>query len=249
MFDEPILGQIPLQPALGKRNAVALIADGDERHALMESYRNLRSSLLYMATEGKRPKTLLVTSAIPGDGKSMTTANLAITMALAGSKVLLIDADMRRGRLHDEFAIKAAPGLGEVLCGETLWEQAVQQTPTANLHLLPRGDFARNPGEMFLGKAMQTLLKEAPQKFDYVIFDTAPVMAADDVTTLAPHVEGVIFVIRANTTSARVARAALDLLYQRDVDVLGIAFNGVQTNTSEYYYYKYKSYYAGKHKA
>ena len=97
---------------------------------------------------------------------------------------------------------------------------------------------------MFLSQKMRDLLKELAAQFDYVIIDTAPVMAANDVTSLSPHVEGVIFVIRASYTSARVARAALDLLYQREVDVLGLVFNGVEINASEYYYYKYKDYYA-----
>src|SRR5204862_8135445 len=108
----------------------------------------------------------------------------------------------------------------------------------------PRGNTSRNPGEMFLDPSMLSLIKELGAQYDYVIFDTAPVMAADDVTSLSPHVEGVIFVIRANYTSGRVARAALDLLYQREVSVLGLVFNGVQTNAGEYYYYRYKDYYS-----
>lgn len=244
MFDEPVLGQIPLETVRGNRNGVPIIHDDDERHALLEAYRNLRSSLLYMATEGKRPKTLVVTSAIPSDGKSLTTSNLAITMALAGARVLLVDADLRRGQLHSQFKLASStPGLTEVLSGFP-WAQAVQPTATPNLSLLPRGNLARNPGELFLSQRTRDLLKELGTQFDYVIIDTAPVMAADDVTSLSPHVEGVIFVIRAGYTSGRVARAALDLLYQREVDVLGLVFNGVETSGSEYYYYKYKNYYA-----
>lgn len=244
MFDEPVLGQIPkVQPA-AKDEPLRLIHEEDERHAFLEAYRNLRSSLLYMATEGKRPKTILVTSAIPSDGKSMTTANLAVTMALAGSKVLLVDGDLRRGLLHRHFGLETVPGLTEVLSGDVPWRQAAKQTTTPNLSFIPRGKVARNPSEMFLSPSMLDLIKEVSASFDYVIFDTAPVMAADDVTSLAPRVEGVIFVIRAGYTSARVARASLDLLYQREVDVLGLVFNAVETNASEYYYYKYKDYYS-----
>jgi polysaccharide biosynthesis transport protein len=216
----------------------------DERHAFLEAYRNLRSSLLYMATQGKRPRVILVTSAIPGDGKSMTTANLAITMALGGSRVLLIDADMRKGLLHRRLGLEATPGLSEVLTATTHWKEAVRNTQIPNLTLLPRGNPSRNPGEMFLNKSMRDLIAELAREFDCVIFDTAPVMAADDVTSLAPHVEGVLFVIRANYTSARIARAALDLLYQREVSVLGLVLNGVQTTGGDYYYYRYKEYYA-----
>ena len=243
-FDEPVLGQIPLQYTNAKPGDIQLIQPDDARHAFVESYRNLRSSLLYMATEGKRPRIILVTSAIPSDGKSMTTANLAITMALSGSRVLLVDADLRKGRLHNQFGLPSTQGLNEVLSQELPWDQTVQPTSVPTLSLLPRGSLSRNPGEMFLSQKMRDLLKELSAQFDYVIIDTAPVMAADDVTSLSPHVEGVIFVIRAAYTSARVARAALDLLYQREVNVLGLVFNGVEINASEYYYYKYKDYYA-----
>lgn len=245
-FDELVLGQIPLEAGKLARHGVGLLQPDDERHAFLEAYRNLRSSLLYMATEGKRPRIMLVTSGIPGDGKSMTTSNLAITMALGGSRVLLVDADLRKGLLHRRFGLEATAGFTEVITGRVAWEKTVLLTSTPNLSLLPRGDTCRNPGELFLKPSTHELIKQLAAQYDYVIFDTAPVMAADDVTSLAPHVEGVLFVIRANYTSARVARAALELLYQREVDVLGLVFNGVQTNTSDYYYYRYKDYYAVK---
>lgn len=244
MFDEPILGQIPKVDTRNKNDPLALLQSGDDRHAFFEAYRNVRSSLLYMETEGTRPKTLLVTSAIPSDGKSMTTANLAITMALAGSRVLLVDADLRRGLLHKRFNLDMNDGFTGALKRSTPWKQSVLKTSTQNLNLLPCGRGAADPSEMFLAQTTLDLIKEMESEYDYVVFDTAPVMAADDVTSLAPLVNGVIFVIRANYTSARVARAALDLLYQRKVDVLGMVFNAVEANTSEYYYYKYKDYYS-----
>ncbi len=249
LFDEPVLGQIPLQVAENETEPVKLLHPDDDRHAFMEAYRNLRSSLLYMATEGKRPKTILVTSAIPSDGKSMTAANIAITMASAGSRVLLVDADLRKGLQHRQFGLQPTPGLNEVLTEHLPWSKVVQPTAISNLMLLTRGKTTRNPGELFLSQDMLSLLKELSAQFDYVFVDSAPVMAADDVTSLSPHVEGVIFVIRAASTSSRVARAALDLLYQREVDVLGLVFNGVEVLGSDYYYYRYKDYYTDQPKA
>jgi capsular exopolysaccharide synthesis family protein len=243
MFDENILGQIPAEAKTGKHSELKLIQPDDRRHAFIESYRNLRSSLLYMATEGKRAKTILVTSAIPGDGKSMTASNLAITMAQAGSNVLLVDADLRKGHLHTRFGI-AAPevGFSEILSRGADWAKAVTPTHIKNLSLLCRGGLSQNPGELFLRASTERLLKDLVEHYDYVILDTAPVMAADDAGSLAPHVEGVLFVIRAGHTSARIAHAALDVLYQREVNVLGLAFNGVDTDATEYYFYKYKDY-------
>jgi len=242
-FDEPVLGQIPLEAAPGRNNGEGLLRPEDERHAFMEAYRNLRSSLLYMATQGKRPRTILVTSAVPGDGKSMTASNLAITIAHAGSRVLLLDADLRKGLLHRNFNLSATPGLTEVLTQQNDPAKVIQPTSTPNLFLLPRGNTSRNPGELFLNQQTVSLLKQLATQYDYVIVDTAPVMAADDVASLSPNVEGVVFVVRAACTSARVARAALDVLYQREVEVLGLVFNAVESNASDYYYYRYKDYY------
>jgi capsular exopolysaccharide synthesis family protein len=245
VFDEPVLSQIPLENPRRRGAELDLITLSDERHAFAEAYRTLRSSLLYMAAQQNRPTGILVTSAVPGDGKSLSAANLAITLAQPGSRVLLIDADLRKGLLHQRFSLPPTPGLNEVLSAQTSWAEAVQSTFIPNLFLLPRGNTARNPGEMFLQNDTGRLLKEMKGRYDYVVLDSAPVMAADDVTSLAPHVDGVIFVIRAGRTSARVARAALDLLYQRNVNLLGLLFNGVEPGSTEYYYYyKYKDYYS-----
>ncbi|MCW5550915.1 MAG: polysaccharide biosynthesis tyrosine autokinase [Verrucomicrobiae bacterium] len=245
MFDEHVLGQIPLQQVTKSKTkaGVPLVQPNDDRHTFVEAYRNVRSSLLYMATEGKRPRTIVVTSAIPGEGKSLTAANLAITMAQAGSRVVLVDADLRKGQLHQRFGVNASPGLEEVLAEGVPLAQALQPTPVSNLMFVPRGKTSRNPGELFLTQSTLDLIKELSAQHDYVIIDTAPVMAVDDVTSLAHHAEGVVFVLRARFTSARVARAALELLYQREADVLGLVFNGVQVGRSDYYYYKYKEYY------
>ncbi len=243
IFDEPVLSQVPREVVLNQNGKLDLIHAQDDRHAFAEAYRNLRSSLLFMGEEGKLPKLLLVTSSIPGEGKSVTAANLGITLAEAGARVLIVDADLRKGTLHEYFQKSAAPGLTEILSREADWKAVAQPANTPNLSVIPRGRTARNPSELFLAPITKDLIAELGAHYDIVLFDSAPVMAADDVATLAPLVEGVVFVIRANFTSARIARAALDLLYQRRVNILGITLNAVAADSSEYYYYKYKSYY------
>jgi capsular exopolysaccharide synthesis family protein len=247
LFDEEVLGQIPRVTSRGPKREVALVGLEDERHNFVEAYRNLRSSLLYMAEAGARPKILLVTSSVPNEGKSLTSANLSITMASTGSRVLLVDADLRKGALHTRFGVAPRSGLTEVLGQGLNWEEAVQATKFPNLSLLPRGTFAPNAGELLISNATKEFLRDAAAKYDYMILDTVPVMAADDVTSLAPHVDGVIFVIRAEFTSARVARAALYSLYQRQVRVLGLAFNSARPSFEDYYYYRYKGYYYTKY--
>jgi capsular exopolysaccharide synthesis family protein len=174
----------------------------------------------------------------------MTSANLAITMARSGSTVLLVDADLRRGILHEHFSLPASPGLAEALGGQHDWSKAVQPTSMPNLSLLSRGSAPRHPGELFATSALEKFVKTVASQYDYVLFDTPPVMAADDVSNLAPFVDGVIMVIRFGYTSGRVARAALDLLYLRKLNIIGLVLNAVRVNASEYYYYRYKEYYA-----
>jgi capsular exopolysaccharide synthesis family protein len=192
----------------------------------------------------KRPKTLLLTSSVPNDGKSVTASNLAITVASSGSRVLLVDADLRKGVLHHRFDLPSGSGLCEVLSQKQNWKDAVIETRYPNLWLMRRGAVSHQSSEFFLSPTMDKFIEEISAAYDFVIFDTAPVMAADDVTSLAPQVGGVVFVVRADHTSARVAQAALQLLYQRQVRVLGMVFNAVRPRSGDYYYYyKYKDYY------
>jgi capsular exopolysaccharide synthesis family protein len=243
LFDEDVLGQIPREKKPGKSGIIPALQPDDQRHPFVEAYRNLRSSLLYMANAEPRPRTLLVTSSVPGDGKSMTSTNLAITMAMGGSRVLLVDADLRKGNLHTRFGLQNDTGFSEVFLQNTNWRQAVKETSFPNLHLLPRGATTQRSSEFFIGPVMEKFLKDSAQEYDYVLIDTAPVMAADDVTSLAPRVDGIIFVVRAEYTSSRVAHAALNMLYQRKANVLGLVFNSVHVSTGDYYYYyRYQDY-------
>jgi polysaccharide biosynthesis transport protein len=242
-FDELILGQIPQDASRSRDRKLLPLTVNDTRYAYAEAHRNLRSSLIFMAIEGARPRTIVITSAVPGEGKSTVAVNLAITMAFSGSRVLLIDADLRKGTVHEYFEMTDQPGLAEVLSGDTAWESVIQQTHVPNLSVMPRGNYPANPGELLLGGA-DALIKEIYQHFDFILFDSAPVLAADDTASLAPKVDGTLFVIRSGYTSARLGRNALDLLYQRQVNVMGIVFNSVETNSREYYYFKYPEYYS-----
>jgi capsular exopolysaccharide synthesis family protein len=245
LFDEEVLGQIPREHTPGRRSGlIPSLQPNDQRHPFVEAYRNLRSSLLYMASSETRPRTLLVTSSVPGDGKSLTATNLAITLAMAGSRVLLVDADLRKGNLKARLNIEADTGITELFLEGTDWHKSVKETPVPNLFLLPRGSTTQRSSELFMGPVMDKFLKDAAHEYDYVVLDTAPVMAADDVTSLAPRVDGVLFVIRAEHTSARVAHSALNMLYQRKANVLGVVFNSVHVSAGDYYYYyRYKDYY------
>ena len=243
IFDEEVLAQIPRGDAGAGQRGGLLIGQTGMPTAFVEGYRNLRSSLLYMTESGPRPKSLLITSSAPGEGKSMTAVNLAAMLANSGSRVLLVDADLRKGLLHSQFGLAAEPGLTEVLTQKEVLQNVIHPTSVPKLWLLPRGAVTHHSSELFVSAATESFLKEVAAQYDYVVVDTAPVMAADDVTSLAPHVDATLFVIRAEQTSARLAHAALELLYQRRVNVLGLVFNAVRPNSADYYYSKYHDYY------
>ncbi len=244
-FPEPVFGQIPDMPSQRGASALLPIQPADNRHLFVEACRNLRSSLIYTAGPGERPKVILVTSAIPNEGKSTVAVNLATALAMGNARVLLIDADTRRGHAHDLLGVAAEPGLTDCLLDPASDPaRFLQSTHVPNLTLLARGARSNQTGELFLGPSFDRLLKNTRSQFDFVIFDTIPVFAADDTTSLAPKADGVLFVVRREYTSSRLAQEALELLYQRQARVLGIVFNRVDSLARGYSYYKYVSSYA-----
>jgi polysaccharide biosynthesis transport protein len=239
-FSENVLGQIPKEKTKGR---VMLLQPDDARHVIAESYRNIRSSIFFMPYEGPRPKTILITSSVPNEGKSTISSNLAITMALSGARTLLIDGDLRRGALREAFGISSKIGFSEVLKQEVNWREVVVPTSYPSLFLLPRGKTLGQPSEHLLRDSTDQLLKELYNHYDYIIIDSSPVLAADDSTSLAPKIDATLFVVRLSYTSARLTRKSLELLYNRQVNVPGVILNYVDTSLPEYYYYQYSEYY------
>ncbi len=237
---ESVLGQVPEQR---NRGDVALLRPNDDRHLYAEAFRNIRSSILFKNWQGKPPKTILITSAVPNEGKTTVTSNLAVTMALAGARVLLADCDLRRGGVSELFKLPSSPGLSEALRGKLHWRDAVQETSTRNLDLLARGDVFDQTSEMLLSKTAEEMLREMSEEYDYVIFDSAPVLVADDTASFAPKLDSVLFVVRMSSTMARLSGKALDLLYERQVNIGGVILNRSSSNLKEYTYYNYASYY------
>ena len=244
-FPEPLLGHIPHEASgVGKR--VSMLTVSNKQGIFVEAYRNLRSTLHFMSLEEPRPKAFLVTSAVPGEGKSTLAVNLGIILAGGGSRTLLIDADLRKGLLHSYFSVEAIPGLVEVLNGDVAWKDAVVETSVPNLSLLPRGKGGVGPGEFFLSDAADQFLREIyAAGYDKIIFDSAPILATDDTACLAPKIDATLFVVRAEASSMRLTRSALDALHKRQVNVLGLILNAANLRSSEYHYYqKYGDYYA-----
>ena len=161
----------------------------------------MRSWVLFSCEKSKQPKMLLITSSVPLEGKSTISSNLAVTLALSGSRVLLIDADLRRAGLDDIFE-----RVRRRRVSPTSWNSApptddvIKPTKTRNLWLLPAGSGNTNPGELFLGPSCDIFLRKIRTQYDYVILDSAPVLATDDTANLAPKINAVLFVVRADFT-------------------------------------------------
>ena len=244
-FPEPLLGHIPREASAGG-GRVSMLNVNNKQGIFAEAYRNLRSTLHFMSLEEPRPKAFLVTSAVPGEGKSTLAVNLGIILANGGSRTLLVDADLRKGLLHSYFSAETSPGLVEVLNGDVDWRKAVVETSVPNLHLLPRGKGGSGPGEYFLSDASDQFLRDIyAAGYDRIIFDSAPILATDDTACLAPKIDATLFVVRAEASSMRLTRTALDALHKRQVNVLGLILNAANLRSSEYHYYqKYGDYYA-----
>jgi len=240
-FPEELLGQIPHEEVEG--GEVQLLQPDDPRHGLLESFRTFRSSLMFLPFTGTRPKVLMFTSAIPGEGKTTVASNFAVTMAFSGAKTLLVDADLRRGRVAELFGVSKENGLSKVLLQNIGWRDAVIDTQVENLYVLPRGKALKHSAEHLLGKVADQFLKEIYSEFDYIIFDSAPVLVADDSLCLAPKVDGLILVVRFSQSSARMARRSLDLLARRQANVIGIVANDIKPSQAEYGYGQYYQYY------
>ena len=141
-------------------------------------------------------RIMLVTSAMPNEGKSTIASNLAHTLAMGGSRVVLIDADLRQGQLHELLGMKREPGLVEALEHPEDLDKVIQRNCMPNLSFIPCGRALSRPGDLFVGPALEQLLARLRQQFDHVILDTSPVFASDDVATLAPRADGTLFVVR-----------------------------------------------------
>jgi polysaccharide biosynthesis transport protein len=172
--------------------------------------------------------------------------NLAITMALAQVRVLLVDADLRRGTLHRVFNKDCDPGLSDLLLERVPAEECILATSVPNLDLAARGTSVPNPGEIFLGARLDQFLRDVYESYEWVIFDSSPVLAADDTTSLAPKLDAAMIIVRFSHSSTRLSKKAIELLRDRQANVIGLVCNDVSQAHQEYYHYKYPEYYGSQ---
>ena len=248
--------QLPLLAAIPAVESDHLIPLGFKEHAasagvsswskIAESLRGLRTSIL-LSSPGAPPRVIMLASTRPSEGKSSIAGLMAITFALNGSNVLLIDADLRRPAVHLRFRMGKGVGLSSVLSGKSTLQEAIVQWPgLPNLRLLTSGPVPPLPSELLGSKQMEDLLAQARAQYDFVIIDTPPVLVVTDASILGRLVDAAILIIRYNAAPKQIIRRCIDLLERSGTHLLGVAVNAVDFNApeySEYYGRKYYEYY------
>jgi capsular exopolysaccharide synthesis family protein len=203
-----------------------------------EAFRGIRTNILFSSADSG-PKSIVVTSTGPGEGKSVVSANVAMSMAQAGQRVLLVDADMRRPKAHEFFGISQEPGLSNVIVGEAKASDTVKRTLTPNLWILPAGKVPPNPAELLGSKRFREFVQSLGDHFDWIVLDSPPVMAVTDACVLAHSVTGVVFVVASEMTSKGAAKAALEQLDSVKAKYIGAILNRVDVQRNSFYYSHY----------
>jgi exopolysaccharide transport family protein len=253
----PSLGMIPLgsrsMKLMGSREKLALAASKEAvelvtksrpRSQMAESYRALRTSLL-LTFAGGPPKVILITSALPEEGKTTTSVNSAIVLAQKGTRVLLIDADLRRPSIHKTFGMGPKLGLSNVLTGTATLQQAIiPSTILPELFILPAGTPPPNPAELLASTKMKNILEELRKQYDHIVIDSPPTLSVTDAVVMSTSADAVVLVIRSGHTTKPALRRARDILLQVNARVCGVLVNAVDLNSPDYYYhYEYQGKY------
>jgi capsular exopolysaccharide synthesis family protein len=246
----PIAGRmtqrfLPITRALqrgGNGGAPELLINEQGPTAQAEAYKHLRTSIL-LSTPGRAPKTLLVTSSVPAEGKTTTAVNTATVLAQTGAKVLIIDADMRRPRLHQVFGLPNDGCLSAILSSEI--EEAdilsrINQYQDSNIYLLSSGAIPPNPAELLGSSQMKRLLEIVSKTFTHIVIDSPPIASFTDGVLIASLVDGVILVVHGGKTSRQVVRRSRQTLNEIGAKIIGVVLNRAEVTSHDYYNYRYK---------
>jgi polysaccharide biosynthesis transport protein len=254
----PALGMIPLgskrtsEEGKGRlavassREAVELVTQSRPQSQMAESYRALRTSLL-LSSLGAPPKVILVTSAMPQEGKTTTSINTAVVLAQKGVRVLLIDADLRRPGIHKALGMGPRSGLSNVLTGSADLQQAITRSPLIpSLSILPAGTPPPNPAELLASANTRDLIDALSHDYDHIVIDTPPTLSVTDAVVLSTRADAVVLVIRSGKTTKQALRRARELLFRVNARVTGVLLNAVDLSSPDYYYYyEYQGKYGG----
>lgn len=231
-----------------KRNINTILSD-DTSFVIRENYKTARTNIIFSVSGINKNgcKFIAITSANPGEGKTTTTLNLAITFALTGARVLAIDGDLRKPRMHRYLNLKKDIGLSSVLSQQIDLDKAIHKNVRPGLDVLPSGELPPNPAELLSSETMKELIEKLSEKYDYVFFDTPPVTVVTDAAALSPLVDGVIIIVRQNYTDHESLSIAINLLNIAKTKILGFFVNDASKNRGGYSYSRYRYKYGSKY--
>jgi protein-tyrosine kinase len=223
--------------------SATLVAHSEPKSPAAEAYRSLRTSIQFAGLDHKC-RTILMTSSSPGEGKSTTVANFGVVMAQTGSRVLLIDSDLRRPTLHRVFGLTNSRGLTTALLDALPFSQIAQATAVPNLFVLTSGPVPPNPAELVGSNRMRELLEAAISEYDMVLLDSPPLVSVSDAVALAAFTDGVVLVVQTGKVPHEVIRRAAGQIHAVKGRILGVVMNAVNLKRDGYYYDYYRYYHS-----
>ena len=219
-----------------------LILHSNPKSPVSEAYRVLRTNIQYSSVD-KPIKSVVVTSSGPGEGKTTTVTNMAIAFAQSGAKVLLIDGDLRKPRIHKIFGIASGKGLSNLLITKAELDNYVNQTDIPNLYVLPCGTIPPNPSELLSSNAMRQFMEDICSRYDMVFIDAPPVGAVTDAAVLSTICDGVVIVAASGVVEDYALLRAKELLNNVNANIIGVVLNRIKKSSSASYHYYYYYYY------
>lgn len=226
--------KMPVEPV--KKNAYLLTQNLS--FSVQEAYRSLRTNVMF-ALPGNGCKCIGVTSPTPGDGKSTTAANLAISLAQIGKKVILVDCDMRLPTIATKFRIKAVPGLSDFLVGHSRIEESIRTVESCDLHILPSGNIPPDATGLLEAKQLESLFSALRSVYDYVVVDLPPVITVPDAVILSKYLDGYLLAVRERQTVHRAVKEMLRQLQLADAKTIGFVMTGAEMGGGKYYKHRY----------
>ena len=222
--------------------ATKIISIDNPKSPIAEAYRTLRTNIQFSSFD-KELKSIVVTSSGPGEGKTTTVCNLAVTMAQSGSKVLLLDCDLRKSQVHKYFGLNNSQGLTTILAKHLPLQEAIKQTNVIGLDILTSGPKPPNPAELVGSNAMKEFIQQMTHEYDRVLIDAPPVGVVTDAALLSTVADGSILVVAAGQVGIEAAQRAKSLLDKVNANIIGVLLNKIPIEGKGYYGYYYYHYY------
>lgn len=205
-------------------NETEYIIDDNTSFRVMESYKTARTNIMFSLPKSDKGKIVLITSSEPAEGKTTTSINLAYTFAQTDAKVILLDCDLRKPRVHRYLKLDRGVGMSNVLCGFSTLDQAIRKNAKGSMDCITAGEIPMNSAELLMSDEMDSLLDELSTRYDYIFIDTPPVMTVTDAMILAPKSSGTVLVVRQETSTYDVIDKTVDLMKQSGIKILGFVF-------------------------